>query len=222
MAGHPASIATVGEPHHTAPEAQLRAIPDVSVALRKPGRPAGGKLSLSRTPTTPSACRSAPIRRTAMAAPDQPGDRDNAGPDCHIECARVEAEIPDEDLLSHFIADIVVWPVEDAQHIDAAHDPDHPAPIVNHRKPVHPAGHTFAWPRRPRCPTDRWSRRARSSVPRRSRRPPSRSPPAPEAIRCPASASCPTCLSSRSASESIPITWSAEFSTGKRSRAAPE
>ena len=63
-----------------------------------------------------------------MAAPDQPGDRDNAGPDCHIECARVEAEIPDEDLLSHFIADIVVWPVEDAQHIDAAHNPDHPAP----------------------------------------------------------------------------------------------
>jgi len=43
------------------------------------------------------------------------------------------------DLLDHLVADLVVRPAENAQHIHPAHDPDQPARIVNHRQPLHPA-----------------------------------------------------------------------------------
>ena len=51
----------------------------------------------------------------------------------------VKGEIPHEDVLDDFVADLGVRPVKDAQHIQPAHDPHHTACIVHHRQPLHMA-----------------------------------------------------------------------------------
>jgi hypothetical protein len=59
--------------------------------------------------------------------PDLPGNGDDAGPDRHVECVRVQDKFPGNDLLDHLVTDLIVGPVEDAQHVHPAHDPGQPA-----------------------------------------------------------------------------------------------
>jgi len=88
-------------------------------------------------------------RRSDGSALDLSGDGDDARGNGHLERIRIERELPGDDLLRHFVADLPIRPVQTPLTLARMTIRTQPPGLIDHRRPLSPARPT-AWPRRPR------------------------------------------------------------------------